>query len=211
MNKKTLPTLNDYDLAVPSPKLILASQSPRRRQLLESAGYEFSIILADDSAEPEISDSDAPDELVIRSSFLKAKNVADKITDGLILAADTVAECHGVILGKPRDRDHAREMLELMSGQVHQVLTGVTLWLKPANRHKSFLERTTLKMDQFPPDELENYLNSDGWVGKAGAFGYQDGLSWIHIVDGSANNVVGLPVERLSEWIGELDVDELHT
>ncbi len=188
-------------------QLVLASNSPRRRQLLEAAGYDFVVRPPDESVEPEISDQYAPDELVARSSFLKAKHVAQQLDSGLVLAADTVAECGGQILGKPRDRVHAKEMLRLMCGREHRVLTGVTLWHRPTDEHETFVEQTILIMDELPDELLDKYLDSDGWAGKAGGFGYQDELGWIHIVQGSESNVVGLPMERLAEWIGKFATD----
>lgn len=184
-------------------KLILASQSPRRKVLLEQAGYEFQVMAPDDSVECEITNSRQPDELVAESSFLKAKHISAQVDQGIVLAADTVADCDGQILGKPKDREHAKEMLTLMSNREHRVLTGVTLWDRPSDRYEVHIEQTILKMDAMPASEFEDYLDSGKWRGKAGAFGYQDGLDWIHIVEGSESNVVGLPMESVAKWLGE--------
>ena len=191
------------------PKLILASQSPRRRQLLTEAGYEFEVIAPDDSVEREavsqgLCSKCSPEELVLKSAFVKARVIATEIDSGLILAADTVAHCNAEILGKPVDRDHAEKMLRLMSGTTHQVLTGVCLWHRPSDKFQSHIEMTTLHMDQLSEEQLTEILDSDGWVGKAGAFGYQDGLDWIHIKSGLETTVVGLPIERLDGWFAEL-------
>lgn len=191
------------------PKLILASQSPRRRQLLTEAGYEFEVIAPDDSVEREavsqgLCSKCSPEELVLKSAFVKARIIATEIDSGLILAADTVAHCNAEILGKPVDRDHAEKMLRLMSGTTHQVLTGVCLWHRPSDKFQSHIEMTTLHMDQLSEEQLTEILDSDGWVGKAGAFGYQDGLDWIHIKSGLETTVVGLPIERLDGWFAEL-------
>ena len=191
------------------PKLILASQSPRRRQLFTEAGYEFEVIAPDDSVEREavsqgLCSKCSPEELVLKSAFVKARVIATEIDSGLILAADTVAHCNAEILGKPVDRDHAEKMLRLMSGTTHQVLTGVCLWHRPSDKFQSHIEMTTLHMDQLSEEQLTEILDSDGWVGKAGAFGYQDGLDWIHIKSGLETTVVGLPIERLDGWFAEL-------
>ena len=138
------------------------------------------------------------------AALAKATSIATRHQNGIVLAADTVADCDGEILGKPIDRADAQRMLTAMSDRQHRVLTGVCLWDCESGKHSAYLEKTTLKMDQFPPDQLEAYLDSKQWQGKAGAFGYQDGLGWIHIVDGLASNVVGLPVERLSAWVAEI-------
>lgn len=188
----------------PRPKLILASQSPRRRQLLTEAGYEFEVDAPDDSVEQGVCSSCSPEELVIESAFLKAAAIAGRHETGLVLAADTVAVCGSETLGKPVDREHAQRMLQLMSGKLHRVLTGVCMRYAGTAKFKSWLEETTLRMDELSDQQLDEYLDSDQWIGKAGAFGYQDGLDWVHIEMGLASNVVGLPVERLQGWMKEL-------
>jgi septum formation protein len=185
-------------------ELILASQSPRRKQLLTEAGYTFTVDAPDDSVERGICSSCSPEELVIESAFLKAAAIATRHESGLVLAADTVAVCGSETLGKPTDRDHAEKILRMMSGKQHRVLTGVCLRLAGTDRIKTWLESTTLVMSQWKEEELQTYLDSDGWVGKAGAFGYQDGLDWVRIVEGLESTVVGLPIEKLPEWISEL-------
>jgi len=182
--------------------LILASQSPRRRQLLTEAGYKFSVIAPDDSVEANANLDLPPNRLVVELALRKAAAIAPQVTTGLILASDTVAHCHGRILGKPESRAHAQDMLEWMSGTEHEVLTGVCLWQRPDDRVETFIEVSTLKMTMLDPSALQEYLDSQQWVGKAGAFGYQDGLDWVQLESGLASNVVGLPIERLAQWIG---------
>ena len=184
--------------------MILASQSPRRHQLLTEHGFTFTVDPPDDAVEAEVDRSLSPANFVQAASVAKARAIADRYQRGIVLAADTGADCDGEILGKPIDRADARRMLETMSQRRHRVLTGVCLWDCESDRHSVHLETTTLKMDSFPADELDAYLDSNQWQGKAGAFGYQDGLGWIHIEEGLASNVVGLPVEMLGEWLAEL-------
>ena len=181
--------------------LILASQSPRRRQLLSDAGYDFTVVAPSDAIERGICSSCSPEDTVLEGAFLKARAIASQTPKGLVLAADTVAECQGEVLGKPTDRDHAERMLRLMSGKRHRVLTGVCLWDRPDNRRVCFLEQTILRMDELSDEQLTAILDSDSWVGKAGGFGYQDGLDWLHVESGLESNVVGLPVEKLAGWI----------
>lgn len=169
--------------------------------LLAQAGFKFEVIAPDDSVEPQICSGQSPAELVSESSFLKARHVAVSVDSGIVLAADTVAECGGQILGKPVDRQHALRMLTLLSGREHRVITGVTLWSRPDDRFETRIEHTILKMNPLSPNLLESYLDSDQWIGKAGAFGYQDGLDWVHIIRGSESNVVGLPMEGLRLWL----------
>ena len=185
--------------------LILASQSPRRRQLLEKAGYRFVVDAPADSVERGLCSNCSPEEFVVEAAFLKAAAIANRHTEGLVLAADTVAVCGSEILGKPRDRDHAEKMLRLMAGKEHRVLTGVCLRFAGSSRFKTWLDQTTLEMSPIDDESLDAYLETDGWVGKAGAFGYQDGLDWVRIKQGLESTVVGLPIEKLPSWIAEMD------
>ena len=185
-------------------ELILDSQSPRRKQLLTDAGYQLVIDAPDDSVERGMCSNCSPEELVIESAFLKATAIANRHESGLALAADTVAVCGSETLGKPTNREHAEKMLRMMSGKEHRVLTGVCLRIAGTDRIKTWLEETTLVMSVLSDDKLEDYLDSDGWVGKAGAFGYQDELDWVRIVNGLESTVVGLPIEKLQGWIAEL-------
>ena len=103
------------------PKLILASRSPRRRELLREAGYAFEVIPASEAAEGGVRDGESPPQLVERLARAKAADVAGRVDAGFVLGCDTVAECGGQILGKPADREDARRMLELLRGQEHRV------------------------------------------------------------------------------------------
>ena len=187
-----------------SVNLILASQSPRRRQLLEEAGFQFTVMAPHDDVEKAASLELPPEQLVVESALLKARFVARQVPSGLILAADTVAVCGKEILGKPASRADARRMLLMLSGQQHSVLTAICLWHRPSDCFQTHLESTKLRMDELTHEELEAFLETGGWEGKAGAFGYQDDLDWVHIESGLASNVVGLPVERLAEWVEQL-------
>ncbi len=191
------------------PKLILASRSPRRRELLATAGYDFEVFPPSDEAESETSRDETPEELVVRLARQKAADVAHRIpgqsSARLILACDTVAECGGRILGKPADREDARAMLTLLAGQEHRVYSGLCLWPLPDGGPAVRAAVTTLQMDPLAPELLNAYLAGGHWRGKAGAFGYQDGLDWVHIIEGSESNVVGLPMELLAEMLEQFD------
>lgn len=198
------------------PELILASSSPRRQELLREAGYAFRVIAPDPAAECGMCSSGGPAELVRELAIRKATDVArqllqdDRSGSVVLLAADTVAECQGHILGKPEDEDHARGMLELMRGKLHRVLTGICMWHLPAETEPEVphveVVVTELRMDDIGGAAIDEYLASGGWEGKAGGFGYQDRLGWIHIQRGSESNVVGLPMERVRELLSEFKV-----
>ena len=185
-------------------KLILASQSPRRRQLLTEAGYEFEIIEPSPEAECGVCSGESPAEMVARLARQKAADVAPQVDDGVVIGCDTVAECMGRILGKPADPEHAREMLHLLRGRVHRVLSGLCLWHRPTDRTIVEVDVTQLRMDELSDPLIEDYLASGAWEGKAGAFGFQDRLGWIHVIEGSISNVVGLPMERLATMLERL-------
>ncbi len=183
------------------PKLILASRSPRRRELLAAAGYQFEVIPADEAVECGVCSRESPAEMVIRLAYEKAADVARRVGRGLILGCDTVAECDGQVLGKPPDMATARRMLELLSGREHRVLSGICLWNYPDSPPDTRLAVTRLVMDALSDATIAEYLESYQWEGKAGAFGYQDRLGWVHVLEGSESNVVGLPMEMLAAML----------
>jgi nucleoside triphosphate pyrophosphatase len=185
--------------------LILASSSPRRRDLMTEWGYQFTVITPSEGAEDAILEqSDPPRKLVTRLAFQKAKDVAMRVERGIVVGCDTVVECQGQILGKPNDRDDALRMLHLLRGHEHHVYSGLCLWERPGDRHCVEVEMTRLVMDGISDQQLAAYLATDQWKGKAGAFGYQDGLDWVHVVEGSESNVVGLPMELLGRMLAQL-------
>lgn len=182
-------------------KLILASRSPRRRELLREAGYEFDVVPASERAECGLCSGEGPAEYVARLAWQKAADVAGRTENGIVIGCDTVAECQAQILGKPRDEGHAREMLEMLSGRLHRVYSGVCVWSVPDGRHQVRVDCTVLQMDRLSDAQLDEYIAGGAWEGKAGAFGYQDRLGWVHVVEGSESNVVGLPMEMLREML----------
>ncbi|MGD0518128.1 MAG: Maf family protein [Thermoguttaceae bacterium] len=189
---------------MPSPKLILASRSPRRRELLEEAGYRFEVCPPSEQAECGLCSGETPAELVARLAYQKAADVARQVREGVILACDTVVECNGQILGKALDEYHARHILQILSGQEHRVFSGLCLWKIPDGQPRIRVAITTLLMDPLSQAQLDEYLAGGQWEGKAGAFGYQDRLGWVHIAEGSESNVVGLPLELLAEMLREI-------
>ena len=190
-----------------TPPLILASQSPRRCELLQEAGYEFQVCPPADSAECGLCSEESPPEMVARLAWQKARDVAEQLSDGIVVGCDTVAECRGSILGKPENRERAGEMLRLMRGVEHRVYSGLCLWYRPDNVIRAAVDVSHLCMENIPDDELEEYLDTDLWVGKAGAFGLQDKSGWVHLERGSESNVVGLPMELFRRLIEELHAE----
>ena len=190
------------------PRLVLASRSPRRRELLIEAGYDFEVVVPDEAAECGVCSRETPEKLVARLARQKAANVVPRISSGLVLGCDTVAECNGQILGKPADEEHARQMLQMLSGRDHRVLSGLCLWSVPGCSPQVRIAVTRLRMDCLSAKQVNDYLASGLWEGKAGAFGYQDRLGWIRVIEGSETNVVGLPMELLAEMSEAGEKDE---
>jgi septum formation protein len=189
-------------MKIPS-RFVLASGSPRRRELMTEWDYDFEIIPPSDTAECGICSSETPPELVARLAYQKAGDVARRWESGVIIGCDTVAECMGQILGKPHSVDHAREMLKLLRGREHHVYSGLCLWRRPGDKTLVQVDVTKLVMDPISDADLEEYLRTELWEGKAGSFGYQDGHDWVHVIEGSESNVVGLPMELLGRMLKE--------
>jgi septum formation protein len=187
---------------VDTPRLILASQSPRRRALLTEWGYSFEVMppLAEEGG---ACSGESPADYVRRLAQDKARDVVTRVESGIVVGCDTVAECQGQILGKPLDEEHARRMLELLSGREHRVFSGLCVW-RVGRAPRVGLACTRLQMDRLTPAQLDEYLASGQWEGKAGAFGYQDRLGWVHVTEGSESNVVGLPMELLRAMLAEV-------
>lgn len=198
---------------MPARRLILASSSPQRRQLMADAGYQFESLAPHESVECGICSTGGPASLVIELAMSKAINVVAQLKERgdlddrcVVIACDTVAECGGMVLGKPADEAHARSMLQRLRGTVHRVYSGLCVWRPGAEGDAGEpdvrLATSELRMDPISDEQLEEYLASGLWEGKAGAFGYQDRAGWLHLSSGSESNVVGLPMELLAEMLG---------
>jgi septum formation protein len=197
------------------PPLILGSGSPQRRRLMTEAGYRFEVVVPGEAAECGICSTGGPAALVADLAIRKAADVAGRLGGreeaSLVIACDTVAECGGAVLGKPNDEQHARGMLQQLSGTVHRVYSGLCLWphqfSQPVRPIETRVAVTELRMDPLAESDLDEYLASGLWRGKAGAFGYQDRVGWLHVVNGSEANVIGLPTELLAEMLTPWESD----
>lgn len=179
------------------PRLILASASPRRRQLLAEAGYEFEV---EPSAvdEPEPPPGTDPAEYVALLAWKKAAAIAGRRRTGLVLAADTACAVGGEILNKPLDRSDAERMIRLQEGRDSDVLTGLCLYQACKGVWIGAVEVSVVRFRTLSDAERQAYLDTGRWEGKAGAYGVQDRDPFVSVVRGSFSNVVGLPLERLA-------------
>ncbi len=183
-------------------KIVLASGSPRRRELLTQAGIEYIVDPADIE---EVTAETIPSRVVEDLSRQKALAVAEKHNGEIVLAADTVVAFDDKILGKPVDEDEAFKMLTDLSGRVHQVYTGVTI-VDSDGSNITFSECTDVEMFENSPEAIKSYITSLEPMDKAGAYGIQ-GLGAILVkgIKGDYNNVVGLPLSRVYRELKRLE------
>ena len=189
-------------------RLILASGSPRRRELLGRFGTAFEVVPA--AGEETAPKGLAPDALVRRLADAKAAEVADRVNDenAVIIAADTVVELRGEILGKPGTPERAKRMLRELSGNVHRVWSGVTV--RRGGEFQSAAECTAVHFRQLTDMEIDAYVDTGEPLDKAGAYGYQ-GLASLFVerIEGDYFNVVGLPLCRLGQMLRAFGVELL--
>ena len=189
-------------------KLILASASPRRAEILREAGFTFTVLSSavDETPVP----GESAQEMVRRLADAKAELVAARaVGPAIVIAADTAVLIDGEVLGKPRTADDAHNMLTRLSGRVHAVVTGVTLIRLPDAERRSFVETTQVYFTSLSPEELTRYLSTDEPFDKAGAYAIQGRAGrYITRIEGCYFNVVGLPLARLCHSLTELGWSE---
>lgn len=182
--------------------MILASQSPRRKELLSFIAEDFKIIPA--VGEEKIPNGTLPQDAVVMLAQQKAREIRAAYKDETIIAADTVVVVDNDILGKPKSEQQASEMLRRLSGRKHSVLTGVCI-IFADGAEKSFYEQTLVEFYPLSEQEIQRYIATGEPMDKAGAYGIQGrGSLLIKRFEGDYFNVVGLPVARLSRELGEL-------
>ncbi len=185
-------------------KFVLASASPRRKELLAELIEKFEIIPA--KGEEIVDDNLTPSELVKSLALQKATEVASVQKDKIVLGADTVVALGNRILGKPKDEADAVEMLTALSGRAHEVYTGVCLIVPKAERIvKVDVACTKVYFNRLTREDIVRYVASGSPMDKAGAYGIQDG-GLVEKIEGSYSNVVGLPVELCRELFEKLDI-----
>ncbi|MBR5830016.1 MAG: septum formation protein Maf [Tidjanibacter sp.] len=180
-------------------RILLASKSPRRRELLKGCGLEFEIAEGRDAEESFSADMPLG-EVAEYLSRVKSDAYADTLRAGdILITADTVVIASGEILGKPRDREDAVRMLRLLSGSSHEVVTGVTL--RTLDKERSFSCRSVVRFREMTDVEIEYYIDTYRPYDKAGAYGIQEWIGYVAIsgIEGSFYNVMGLPVQML--WV----------
>lgn len=195
------------------PALILASQSPRRKYLLEQAGLKFSIIPSDfDENSVKLT---APEIYVKTLAEKKAMDISAKFPESWVIGADTIVLIDDMILGKPVDKDQARQMLSRLSGTTHMVYTGFTICCGKKKRMLTDAVKTRVTFKQLSTDEIEWYIRTDEPFDKAGSYAIQGlGTFLVKSINGSYTNVVGLPVCEVVETLireGVVRMDSANT
>ena len=171
--------------------LILASQSPRRRDLLSMLGLEFTVVTAD--IDETMDENLSVEEAVAEVCKRKAEAVAELHPNDTIISADTIVVVDGKVLGKPRNEDHAKDMLRSLSGRSHTVMTAFCLWEK--GKAVTHVEQTHLRFKPLSEEEIAAYVATGSPMDKAGAYGIQDQASiFVEALEGDYYNVMGLPV-----------------
>jgi len=177
-------------------KLILASISPRRENLLRMIGFDFEVVNSQVDEQSEV--YTIPEVHVLELAQKKALKVAEKIDGGLIIGADTVVVLNNQILGKPKDAKQAKEILQQLSGKTHEVYTGFAIVEKPSGEMLSEFEKTLVSFRKLADEEIDRYIQSGSPFDKAGGYGIQDqGALFVQKIDGCFYNVMGLPVTKL--------------
>lgn len=181
-------------------RLVLASSSPRRCELLKQLGLEFDVNPSD--VEENVIPGESPREHVIRLARAKALEVGNRYPDAWVIGADTIVYVNGIILGKPKNREEAMEMLRLINGKEHRVLTGVSVYHHKKGKSEYEAVETVVKVKPLTTGEMNWYIHTGEPFDKAGGYGIQGiGSFMIESINGSYTNVVGLPLCELMQML----------
>jgi septum formation protein len=183
-------------------KLLLASQSPRRKELLTSLGFEFEVVKID--CEEILPEEIKIGEAAAYLSELKAKTFRELVADEVLLTADTVVAAEGQILGKPKDENDARHMLRILSGKTHQVYTGISI--KTIDKTITETDVADVEFDEITDDEIDYYVQNYKPFDKAGSYGIQEwlGMAKIRKLSGSFYTIMGLPTHLVYKILKEI-------
>ncbi len=195
-------------------KIVLASQSPRRKKLLTQLGLIFEII---PSSIEEVITSNRPVDIVKELSLQKANDISSRVTNSLVIGADTIVVKDREILGKPTDEADAINMLSNLSGEAHSVFTGVSFVITDSNKETvsqySFFEETKVWFSTLSENEIRSYVATGSPMDKAGSYGIQDdwGSVFVERIEGDYYNVVGFPLNRFYRELKKFQPDLLNS
>ena len=183
-------------------KLILASSSPRRKDLLNLLGLEYEIIKPEDHVEENSEFNGSSISYVEDTAYLKARHVADKIKDAIVIGADTIVVIDNQILGKPADEQEAQQMLQTLSDRWHEVFTGVAIVDSSDNRFVKANEISRVKFKKFTDAQIKSYIKTREPMDKAGSYALQGiGAIFVEKIEGCYTNIIGLPLPLLDNLL----------
>ena len=186
-------------------RLILASASPRRRELLARAGYRFEVVVPDVDESAFAAGGSSPRRHAEALAVAKARNVAPRYPDCLVIGADTLVDLHGRIIGKPADAQEAEQITRQLFRTPHKVITGLALVRLHDNLEVVRSDVTTVYPRKMTDEQIARHVAGGSWEGKAGAYAIQEtGDEFVERIDGSLTNVMGLPMELLQRLLSDL-------
>ena len=181
-------------------KVILASASPRRKEILQNTKLNFDIQKSD--IEEVILENESPEDMVVRLAYEKAFDVAKRNTDRLVIGADTIVALDNEVLGKPKDQNEAYQMIKRLSNKTHKVITGISLINLMENKIIKDYVVSFVTFKDLSEDSIKDYINTNESLDKAGAYGIQGyGALLVKNIQGDYFNIVGLPISRLSDLL----------
>ena len=185
-------------------KIILASKSPRRAEILKMIKVNFEVVPS--KIKEEINPKIEQNEVAINISRTKAETISHKFPNDIIIGADTIVVFNEEIFEKPKDKNESKKMLKALSGNSHKVITGVTIINERLKFLKTFSETTEVFVQKIPTNQIEFYVNNYNTLDKAGSYGIQEWFSvWIKRINGCYYNVMGLPVSKLYKYLVEVE------
>ena len=180
--------------------IILASASPRRKEILENANVKFDVVKS--TINEVILDQELPSQVVMRLAFEKCMDIASKNENDLVIGADTIVVLDDIILGKPKDKEDAMSMIKKLSGKTHQVITGISLINLSVNKKIIDYVVSNVKFKDLSEEDIKDYIQTNESLDKAGAYGIQGyGAILVEEIQGDYFNIVGLPISRLSDLL----------
>jgi septum formation protein len=188
-------------------KFILASASPRRKELLIEAGYKFDIVVSNVDESKISADGLPPAEYTCKLAIAKAQGVADKFPDKLVVGSDTIVDFNGEIIGKAESASHAEEITRKLFSQPHKVITAIAMIKKNAGLKTVEYDVTIIYPIKMTDEEIAEHIKSESWKDKAGAYAIQEGGDkFVEKIDGSLTNVVGLSMELFEKMFKQIAV-----
>jgi len=180
--------------------IILASASPRRKEILENANVKFDVVKS--TIDEVILDQELPSQVVMRLAFEKCMDIAYKNENDLVIGADTIVVLDDIILGKPKDKEDATSMIKKLSGKTHQVITGISLVNLSVNKKIIDYVVSNVKFKDLSEEDIKDYIQTNESLDKAGSYGIQGyGAMLVEEIQGDYFNIVGLPISRLSDLL----------